>query len=105
MIKAECYSDDRCIEVEFDATAWFKAATDSMILALVKCGWCHDYAADAVAEYIETDNPKITEMFTYIRLRQRIETIGFECSVNEADAMEWLKTNRPALHMQILNQQ
>ena len=104
MIKAECHSDDRNVEVEFDATKWFKRATKKAILALAGCGWRGDYPADAVAEFMANHNSEVADMYKYLSIINRKRTVcGFECSVNESDAMEWLKINRPNI-FKALNQ-
>jgi len=103
MIKAECWSDDRCIETFFDATKWFKQATDKQVLALVACGWRGDYPADAVAHFMAEHDKQVAEMFTYLELRGRLETIGFECAVDETAALVWLKKNRKKLCQKLLD--
>lgn len=102
MIKAECHSDDRCIEVNFDATPWFEQASEKEILDLANCGWRGDYPSDAVAHFMADLNDEVAEMFSYLGMRAKIETIGFECSVNSEDALIWLRANRPAYWTQIL---
>ena len=97
MIKAECHSDDRCVEVDFDATPWFDQASDEQILDLIKCEWGYDYPADDIAIFMADKNPEVKSMFDYINIRGKIETIGFECSVDEAMATLWLKLHRPGL--------
>lgn len=103
MIKAECWSDDRCIEVKFDATKWFKKATDKEILALANCGWRGDYPADAVAHFMADHRHDVAEMFTYLGMRAKIETIGFECSVDSESALKWLAQNRKKVLKEILD--
>lgn len=98
MIKAECHSDDRCVEVTFDATPWFEKATNDEIIELAGCGWGGDYPADEVAEHMACHVDSIADMFIYIRNRNKIETIGFECHVDEEDAMNWLAIHRPELY-------
>jgi hypothetical protein len=90
------------VEVKFDATRWFKQAKPKSILALARCGWRGDYAADDVAMYMADHNENVSEMFDYIRMRNRIETIGFECSVNEEDAKAWLAENCPKVLKKIM---
>jgi hypothetical protein len=94
MIQAECHSDDRKVEVEFDATTWFKQADDKEIIELAECGWGGDYPADEVAEFMSLKNKKVAEMFTYLRIRR---DQGFECHVTEKDALRWILNNRPHL--------
>lgn len=106
MIKAQCWSDDRCVEVDFDATKWFKNATGREIIALKECGWRGDYASDAVAIYMADLNKDIAEMFEYIRIRNKSQIPdmmgGFECAVNEYDAVKWLTKNRPHIAKKLL---
>ena len=49
-ISAEAWSDDRLVEVTFDARRWFLTATDEDIQALAACGWGRDFPADRVAQ-------------------------------------------------------
>lgn len=101
-VKAECHSDDRAVEVDFDARKWFEQATDKDILALAKCGWGGDYPADHVAEHAaEIDKDReVRKMFKYIHLINKAhedtdgEVCGFECHVDQEDAIMWVKKNR-----------
>jgi hypothetical protein len=104
MINAECHSDDRAVEVPFDATPWFDQANEEQVLSLARCEWRGDYPSDAVAHFMAEQNDGVAEMFKYLELRSRIETIGFECSVNEQEAMIWLKANRTAWWLKILQE-
>jgi len=97
MIKAECHSDDFAVEVSFDATEWFERATYKAILDLISCGWGGDYPSDDVAIFMADKNQEIAYMFKYVELRSKIEHLGFECHVDEDDATEWIKSNKPSL--------
>jgi hypothetical protein len=97
VIAAECHSDDRAVEVDFDAEDWFKTAKDNEIIALAACGFGGDYPADYVAESLADVNEEIADMYSYIEMRSRNETIGFECNVNETDALTWISINRSNL--------
>ena len=100
MIRAEAHSDDRAVEVKFDATPYFKVAGDLEILQIVKCGYSGDYSTDRIAEaYPDRDetNTKLTEMFKYIEIAGRVRTMGFEVSVEEDDLLKWIRPNRPTL--------
>jgi len=57
MIKAKAWSDDRNVEVEFDATPYFQQASALEILQLACCGWAGDYPADDVATYVAGGEP------------------------------------------------
>lgn len=92
MIRAEAHSDDYRVEVRFDATEAFRAMTDEEIIALADVDWGGDYEADAVAEHFEQTATR--ELFDYTAISGE----GFECHVNEGDALAWLKVNRSSLY-------
>jgi hypothetical protein len=94
-IKAEAHSDDRVVEVYFDAAPWFIKATELMILSLAACNWGGDYPADGVAIDMADSVSELVTMFKYLELRRRVERIGFECHVNQNDALKWLAENQP----------
>ena len=98
MIKAECHSDDHNIEVNFDATPWFKQATEKQIQNLDKCEWGGDYPADEVAIWMANHNKKIARMFSYLETiandRSKKDVRGFECHINKEDAARWIFKNR-----------
>lgn len=97
-VQAEVHNDSHSMTVDFNAAAWFAQACDKDILELSKIGWRGDYAADAVAEYFESSNGDIAALFSYCRATHNTRRHeGFECSVNEDDAVKWLETHRPAL--------
>lgn len=88
---AETHDDNREFEVpEFDCTLWFAQASDAELLALILCGFGGDYGADAVAEFYDGLEPRVTRMFE----RKRS---GFECHVDRQQAMAWLRAHRPLL--------
>jgi hypothetical protein len=100
-IRAEAHSDDHIQEVEFDASPWFRQASDQEILDLAACDWGGDYPADGVAEFMSGQNPDLDALFGYLHsihnLRSKTDCCGFECHVNSDDAIAWLKQHRPAL--------
>lgn len=98
-VSANCYSDDRVIEVEtFDATPWFEQASDEEILALRRCGFGGDDAADRVAEYAATYDREVQAMFDHnATLPETIEARGFECYVDRNEAEAWIEAFRPSL--------
>ncbi len=64
VIPAECHSDDRCVEIQFDAQSYFEWSSDETLLELAECGFGSDYPADRVAEfYIDG---KTAELYEYI---------------------------------------
>ncbi len=78
MIQAECHSDDRKIEITFDATPWWEQATDKQKQALRDCGGGGDYPADAVAEYMADHDDGVRRMFNYLEI---VDDQGYECNV------------------------
>lgn len=97
-IRARVWSDDHLRETDFDATPWFvEDATDEMILDLVDCGWRGDYPADSVALYVGDYNSDVEKVLDYVAVRKLVEDMGFECAVNEEDAIKWMAIHRPHL--------
>lgn len=99
MIKAETHSDDRAVEVDFDATPYFQQASDEDLASLIECGFEGDEPADQVAIHLADTNDQIAAMFTYLEARNRAsrKSTGFEVSVDEDEALDWLKQNRPSV--------
>jgi hypothetical protein len=101
MIRAEAHSDDHNVEVEFDAVRWFKQASDDEILELAECGWGGEYPADGVAEFFDGKKNGTSRLFRYLEDIagdwSKKDCGGFECHVNEEDAIKWLRKNRPAV--------
>ncbi len=81
MIQARCYSDDRNVDVEFDATLWWAQASEEQKQALRDCGWGGDYPADEVAIFMADHDEGVKRMFTYLE----IIDIGFECHVEPVE--------------------
>jgi hypothetical protein len=97
-IKAECHSDDYFAQVEFDAELWFLQATDQEIQALMECDWRGDYPADAVAMFMQSHHSKLKDLFDYVVEAKKFrDSMGFEVSVEEKDALKWLRKYRPHL--------
>lgn len=95
MINANCRSDDGALSVDFDAEPYFLQASSDDIRDLVACDWGGDYPADNVALFFE-GKPEHSELSVVVT-----RAVGFECRVNSADAMEWIKDNRPELLAEI----
>lgn len=92
IIPAEVHTDDRKVEVKFDAVKWFHAASPHEIAKLATEGWGRDYAADGVAEFIAAHNPDVKRVFDYLAIVNQEKTVcGFECTIDQEAAMEWLK--------------
>lgn len=99
-IAAECHTDDRVYEVNFDARPWFEQASEEEILDLARCGWGGNYPSDQVAIDSAEWSDEVSEMFRYIYRKNSKglgDTIGFECHVESKDAYKWLEANRPGL--------
>lgn len=102
VVKAECHSDDRVYEVDFNAVPWLRAAKSKDIVALARCGWGGDYPADEVTMYMAGKNSSVKDMFKYIELKKKGGAdIGFECHALKSAAMGWLMVNRPSVYRTI----
>jgi hypothetical protein len=94
MIKAECHSDDRKIEVYFDAEPFIIQATNEQLKALIACGLGGDYPADRIAEFMKDLDKDVNRMFDYCCLVDE----GFECHIEDKNAFwDWIFKNKPAL--------
>ena len=102
-VPAECHSDDYLFECPFDATPWLAKASAEDIIALADCGWGGDYPADEVAITMAGKNKEIALMFKYIERynKKSKEHIGFECHVQEKEAIAWLEKNRPITYKKV----
>jgi hypothetical protein len=101
MIKAEVHSDDHVVEHNFDATKWFRLATDENIIKLAQCGWGGDYPADNVAIFMAEQDSGVADVFKYLELiakdPMKKDCHGFECHVDEEQARSWIAKHRPHL--------
>lgn len=93
-IKAEVHDDGHRIKAEFDARRWFDQASDNEILELARCGWGGNYPADEVACFMEDHDEEVAKVFAVVEACQD----GFECHVDEQDALRWLAKNRAYVH-------
>ncbi len=106
-VKGQVSSDDDVRHATFDAAPWLAQASDQDIRALAACGWGGDYPADAVAEWSSRHSPDVHRLFCClndangIREAGGLDPIGFECHVDEGEALAWLKEHRPALHAEL----
>ena len=101
VIPAEVHRDDFQFEASFDALEWFKQASDEEILALAACDWGGDYPADEVAQFFDTLAFYNPEVGCVLDNTTAEEGMGFECHVESAAAMRWLKDNKPNLWLTI----
>jgi hypothetical protein len=96
-VRAQAHSDDRLFEVSFIANEWMADASDEVMLELAAAGWTGCEEADSIALSAEgAGNGNVGALLDYVRrTKDRINPIGFECSVVESDAMAWLSRHRP----------
>lgn len=100
-VSAEVHSDDRVFEAEFNAAAYLAQVGDDTIRDLAADGWGGGYASDYVAMFMADRNPRVAAVFEYLERfnHDRIKDgIGYECHVNEEEALAWLKANRRPLY-------
>jgi hypothetical protein len=98
-IPAECHSDDRKVEVKFNASLWLEQASDDAILDLMGCGCGGDYPADEVAIWMAGHDENVVKMFSYIEVN---EPMGFECNVEPRPLLKWIKENKPNLFAKVV---
>jgi hypothetical protein len=99
-IRARCFSDDKKHKVSFDAVKWFEYAPDEQIAFLADIGWGKESPAHEVVLYMMDLDKKIYAMMTHIGEHLKDETkpkMGFSCTVNRKQALEWVKNNREYL--------
>ena len=98
-VTASCHSDDYAVEVhDFDATGFFTQASDEELRQLREEGFGYGYAADAVAVYVASHDREVQAMFDHnAALPSNVELRGFECYVNEKEAVAWLARHRPSV--------
>lgn len=108
LILAEAHSDDHEMFAFFNALPWFEQATDKKIVDLARegyHGWGRSLSADRLAEWVlangyDKDRESLRQLFEYLDyLREDGEDdlAGYECSVYEDTALDWISRNRPHL--------
>jgi len=95
-VRVKVHSDDYRKEVTIDGAQWLASASPDEIDGLAAEGWGYSQAADSVA-IDSTDNPKVAEVLDYCQLAG----VGFEVDVNQDEALDWLKANRPTVWEEI----
>jgi hypothetical protein len=101
-------SDDQKQIAQFDAQAWFQAESDDAIIELADEDWRDGYTADDVARYFENNAayPQIDAVFEYIHIHNqncsKRDIIGFSVSVDKDAAINYLKTERPAVYARLM---
>lgn len=104
VVMAQIYSDDRLVNLDWDIVPWLKTASKSALIALANSGWENDYPADAVALGMEDSVPDIAALLAYCRKSQsKRDSIGFEVSVDDCAALNWLRLNRPDVYEDVLD--
>lgn len=98
-VTAEIYSDDRYKHKRFSVNRWLWQASNAEILALFKCGWGGDWAADEVARFMESRDVSVEKVLDYARQE---EHKGFEVHVDSVSAEAWLAEHRPDVLKAIL---
>jgi len=97
-VEANTYSDDRGVEVNFNAVEYLAQASDGDLRDLAAQEWCESSEADAVAEHMAELNSEVRAVFDYINIVNRTkygnDVIGFECHVDAQSAMSWLRKYR-----------
>jgi hypothetical protein len=95
-IPAKIYSDDFSKYADFDAVAWFSAASPECILNLAREGWAGEHAADEVAGYPDIANAAVADVLAYaMYLRHGGLACRLRCCVDTVAALEWLAYHRP----------
>ncbi len=101
-IAAKVWSDDHNMEAEFNAAGWFAKANDEEVITLADTGWRGDSVSDSVAEHASAHGSEVRAVFDYVGSLPKKLDIGFECEVDEDNAMAWLAQHRPGLHARLL---
>ena len=93
VVYAAIYTDYEQHQLKFQCQDWFKQATDEELLVAGRKEWGRDYEFDDIGWFCMLNNPKLAEVFEYIQKNNS----GFEVYINEAQAVQWIKLNRPYL--------
>ena len=104
-VRAECHSDDGIYAAQFNAVRWFEQADESEVLELAADDWGDSYAADGIGMFMADFVPDVQKMFDYLEHYNQTQKkhIGWVCTVNKDQALQWLKAHRPLLHQRMLN--
>ena len=105
-IPAEVHTDDHKATAKFDALPYFMQASEEEIVELARCGFGGDYPADNVAEHMSDLNEQVGRVFTYLGFEPENmgEKVGFECHIEEAPALAWLKANSPKTYQRLIDE-
>jgi hypothetical protein len=101
-IAARAWTDDRVIDVSFDAWPYLNNITDEVLFDLAAIGVRGDYPSDQVAYWTATYDSNLRAMFNYIEtLMNAGRDIGFECAVDPQGFMDYVRDERPELWLKI----
>jgi hypothetical protein len=96
-IRATCWSDDRNVEIAFDATEFFAVASDGAIMALNDAHFERSGEADSVAEFYRDGTTK--KLYGYSDAMG--QDCGFEVAIERDTVMTWLAVHRPELYREL----
>lgn len=98
-VPARAWSDDRVVEVSFDARPWLENAGAEEIVGLAASGWGRSPEADEVVRGTHRSR-KVRRLLDYLALKPRMagEAVGFECEVQTEAALSWLRVHRPEVY-------
>ncbi|MDA8120311.1 MAG: hypothetical protein M0Z85_09815 [Gammaproteobacteria bacterium] len=93
------------LRTAFDATPWFRTASDEDIMALLSTEWGGDPRGEVedLVRTMERSDPqveKFLEAHRIIRMTCRTPS-GYVCEVDEEKALCWLEKQRPALYTKV----
>lgn len=100
-IPAEVHDDNHTHSVQFDAEAWFQAASDDDIRELAKAGWTGCHLSDGIAN--SNDSDAVRKFFEELNIAHSFfpQGLGYEVNVDEDDALDYLATERPELFAEL----
>lgn len=96
-VSAKMLTDDGVFSVEFDARSFLSEASEDVICLMVEAGFENDQVMDEVADWeMNSGNLEIRQAFHYLNALQQKNNydIGFNCSINAVEMMNWLNKNR-----------
>jgi hypothetical protein len=101
---ATMVSDDHRRDVTFSVASWLMTAKEEAILDLAEIDWYGDYAADAVSD--ASRDPAVVEVYKYLEVANDaksdfVDDIGFCTTVNEEEAMRFLRAFRYPVFLKV----
>tara|TARA_Y100001972_G_scaffold122251_1_gene167508 strand:+ start:2524 stop:3369 length:846 start_codon:yes stop_codon:yes gene_type:complete len=106
IVDAEAWLDGRSVEIYFDAVMWLKTASAEKIIELAGCGWRCDSPADQVLQDLSDKHHAIATFFAAHATANELKApsadpVGYECAVNGASAMSFLKEYREDIYRKV----